>query len=566
MTERTTTPIASQLRGDIAQLRDLQAVTDAALAHLELNELLPELLRRVREILHTDTAAILLLDEEANELVATAAVGLEEEVERGVRIPLGRGFAGRVAAEQRPILLPDVDHADVLNPILREKGIKTMLGVPLVAGGKVLGVLHVGTLVPRTFEPEDLELLQFVSDRAALAIDHARLFAAEREARIRWEQVQSVVDVVLTHHELDDLLPALLRRVREILHTDTAAILLLDEEANELVATAAVGLEEEVERGVRIPLGRGFAGRVAAERRPILLPDVDQADVFNPLLREKGIKTLLGVPLLARGDVLGVLHVGTLQHRELARADVELLQLVAERAALAIERARVQDDRRRLDESKLNFVAIASHELRTPATSIYGVVETLRTRKASLPPETREKLEAALWEQAERLRQLTDQILDLSRLDARSIEIRPEPVELEPFLRELVARVEPERVSEVRIDVDEHLGATVDPGALERVLSNLIANGLAYGEPPVVITASRDDQELQIAVEDAGPGIVPERAAHIFDRFERGHDSTGSGLGLAIARTYARAHSGDLVYRPGPVGRFELVLPLPPAD
>src|SRR5204863_7168034 len=106
---------------DADRLRKLQALTDAALAHLELDDLLPTLLLRTREILGVDTCAILLLDEETNELVAQAAVGIEEEVEQGVRIPLGRGFAGRIAADQRPVVLADVDHAVVLSPLLLAK-------------------------------------------------------------------------------------------------------------------------------------------------------------------------------------------------------------------------------------------------------------------------------------------------------------------------------------------------------------------------------------------------------------------------------------------------------------
>src|ERR687886_2993372 len=149
-----------ELGRDADHLRKLQAVTDTLLAHLELAELLDELLVRVREILETETAAILLLDEERGELVARAAKGLEEEVERGVRIPLGRGFAGRIAADRAPVVIDDVDHADVLNPILREKGIKSLLGVPMLARGRVLGVVHVGTLGPRRFTPEEVELMQ----------------------------------------------------------------------------------------------------------------------------------------------------------------------------------------------------------------------------------------------------------------------------------------------------------------------------------------------------------------------------------------------------------------------
>jgi GAF domain-containing protein len=300
---------------DVERSRRLQLLTDAALASLELEELLSAVLDRVSALLDVDTCAVLLLDEDRNELVARAAVGLEEEVEQGVRIPVGRGFAGRVAAERRPVILEDVDHADVLNPILREKGIKSMVGVPLLARGEVVGVLHVGTLTQRSFTIDEVELLRLAAERAAIGIEHARLYAAERAARTRIEHVQAITDAALAFLGVTDLLAVLLPRIRTILGSDTCAVLLLDEGGTELVARAAVGLEEEVEQEVRIPVGGGFAGRVAAERRPVILEDVDRADVLNPILREKGIKSMLGVPLLARGEVVGVLHVGTLTHR-----------------------------------------------------------------------------------------------------------------------------------------------------------------------------------------------------------------------------------------------------------
>jgi serine phosphatase RsbU (regulator of sigma subunit)/anti-sigma regulatory factor (Ser/Thr protein kinase) len=112
-------------------------------------------------------------------LAARAAKGLEEEVEQGVRIPVGRGFAGRVAAERRPVRIEDVDHADIFNPILREKGLKSLLGVPLLVEGRAIGVLHVGTLTPRLFSDDDEDLLQRAADRAALAIN-ARLYERQR--------------------------------------------------------------------------------------------------------------------------------------------------------------------------------------------------------------------------------------------------------------------------------------------------------------------------------------------------------------------------------------------------
>jgi signal transduction histidine kinase len=545
---------------DAERLRRLQILTDAALAHLDLGDLLAALLVRARDLLDANTCAVLLLDPETNELVARAAVGIEEEVERGVRIPLGLGFAGRVAAGRKPVFLPDVDHADVLNPILREKGIKSLLGVPLIAGGEVLGVLHVGTLTPRLFTEEDVDLLQLAGDRAAVAIEHARLFEAERRARIRIENVQAVTDAALAHLEVDELLRVLLPRIRDILQTDTCAVLLRDPEGTELVARAALGIEEEVERGVRIPIGRGFAGRVAATRAPVILDDVDHADVLNPILHEKGIKSLLGVPLLVGEEPLGVLHVGTLKPRLFSPDDVQLLQLVADRVALAVERARVYEEAVQLEQLKQNFVAIASHELRTPATSVYGALVTLVERR-ELPAETREQLLVLAYEQSDRLRRLLEQLLDLSRLDAAAIHVAPSPVALHAAIGEIAAQSLAPAV-QIRIDVRPELAVLADPLVLDRVLSNLLVNAARYGAPPIVVTAARTDRHVRIAVEDAGGGVPEELRPRLFERFARGGDERGSGLGLAIARAYARAHGGDLVYEPLDGGtRFELILP-----
>jgi signal transduction histidine kinase len=547
--------------GDADRLRRLQSLTDAALAHLELDTLLETLLLRVREALETDTCAVLLLDEETDELVARAAIGIEEEVEQGVRIPVGGGFAGRVAAGKAPVVLDDVDHANVLNPILREKGIKSMLGVPLVVGGEVLGVMHVGTLAHRTFGAEDVDLLQLAGDRAAIAIEHARAYAAERAARERIEHLQAITDVALAHLELDDLLQLLLPRIRDSLRADTCAVLLLDERAGELVARAALGIEEEVEQGVRVPLGKGFAGRVAADRRPVILDNVDEADVVNPLLREKGIKSMLGVPLLVGDETLGVLHVGTLVPRKFTADDVELLLLVADRVALAIERARLHEETVNLDRLKANFVAIASHELRTPATSVYGVLTTLAAHGDTLAPELQEELIRTGVEQGERLKRLLEELLDLSRLDSRVIQVDPKPLVLGSVLGDIVASTIPTGPA-VELDIPERLAVVADEQVLERVVSNLLTNAVRYGSEPITVSAMRRDTHVRIAVEDSGAGVPPEIEPRLFERFVRSDAAVGSGLGLSIARAYARAHGGDLVYDPGDKGaRFELILP-----
>jgi signal transduction histidine kinase len=169
--------------------------------------------------------------------------------------------------------------------------------------------------------------------------------------------------------------------------------------------------------------------------------------------------------------------------------------------------------------------------------------------------------------QADRMRSLVEQLLDLSRLDAARIEVSPEPVALHEELLQIVENIAPGREGDIHVDVPETAQVIVDKNVVERVVGNLLANALQYGLPPVRVTARQTDTHLRILVEDSGKGVDPQFAPFVFEPFRRGdtagQEATGSGLGLSIARAYARAHSGDLLYHgDGETGAtFELVLP-----
>jgi signal transduction histidine kinase len=377
-------------------------------------------------------------------------------------------------------------------------------------------------------------------------------------------KLQAVTDAALAHLTLDELLGELMERIRDALEADTSALLMLDRERAELVARAAKGLEEEVERGTRIPFGKGFAGRIAATRDVVMIEDVDHSYVLNPILREKGVKSLLGAPLLVGDNVLGVVHVGTLTPRIFTPDDVELLRVVASRAAMAIDRALAYEELVRMTELQREFVALAAHELRTPATTVYGLAATLAQR--DLPPELVEELQQTLHSQAERMSRLVEQLLDMSRLDAASIPLHPEPIALKAELEQIVRANALGSEHSVEIDVPESAAVVADRSVLERVVGNLVTNAVRHGEPPVRIVARQHDTHLRVSIQDSGQGIDPEFVPNLFDRFQRSdaarQTGTGAGLGLSIARLYARAHGGDLVYDPDADGaRFDLVLP-----
>jgi signal transduction histidine kinase len=257
--------------------------------------------------------------------------------------------------------------------------------------------------------------------------------------------------------------------------------------------------------------------------------------------------------------------------------ELALLRTLGALTGLALDRVRLFAQERearlaleRANEVKTNFVALAAHELRTPVTTIYGFAETLDRLGERLGEARLRELREGLARETLRLARLVEQLLDLSRLDADAIEIVPQRVDIRARLEELVASTAPNERQAVRLEVPPGLEASVDPNAFERILSNLVTNALRYGRPPVIVRAERSDRHFRVAVEDRGPGIAPEFVPDLFERFTRSEHTRertrGTGLGLAIARSYARAHDGDLLYHDAdPHGaRFELVLPTQP--
>jgi signal transduction histidine kinase len=254
--------------------------------------------------------------------------------------------------------------------------------------------------------------------------------------------------------------------------------------------------------------------------------------------------------------------------------ELALLRTLGALIGLALDRVRLfqaEHEARlgleRANEVMTNFVALAAHELRTPMTTIHGFVTTLHHLGDRLDDQQRELVRSALIAQTQRMATLVEQLLDLSRLDAEAIDITPERINVREQVEEIVsiAAVDP-RAVEIEVAVDTV--ALVDRNALDRIVTNLVTNAFRYGVPPVTVRAEQTDRHFRLTVEDEGRGVSPEFVPDLFERFTRSEGSrpsgVGTGLGLAIARSYARAHGGDLVYEDAePHGaRFRLVLPM----
>jgi PAS domain S-box-containing protein len=587
--------------------RRLRAQYQAAriLAEAEsLAEAAPMLLQAIGESLGWELGQLWIVDREANILrwlaiwrISALKAPEFEEASLARTFAPGVGLPGRIWANRAADWISDIatDTNFPRGPFATKAGLRSAFAFPIMLGTDVSGVME---FFSRESQVPDQNLLdmtttignqigQFV-ERKHAEEERGRVFAREQRARHELEtaidrmaRVQTVTDVALAHLSLDQLLVELLNRVRDAMTADTVAILLLESEGDELVAWAAKGLEEEVEANVRIPVGRGFAGQVAAQKGPVRIDDLDQATVLNPLLRQKGIRSLLGVPLLVQGRVIGVMHVGKFTRYRFTDDDTRLLQLVADRVALAIDNARLFEEERAArreaeaaSRAKDEFLTTISHELRTPLTPVIGWIHMIRN--GILPGKEAEHGLAVIEKNSQALKRLINDLLDMSAILTGKMRMEELPVSLGAVISEAAETVRPSAMArDIKLDVNfrgwQDETVTGDRARLLQVFWNLLSNAIKFSSPGghVRVHCGANGRDVVVQVEDAGQGIAPDFLPFVFDRFRQADGSKtrshgGLGLGLALVKSLVEAHQGQVEAESGGSGlgsRFTVRLP-----
>ena len=559
------------------RLRTLLETGIAISSELSLDSVLQRIVEAAARVTEARYAALGVIDRAGTGLERFVTTGMDNETRAAIGdFPRGRGILGVLISDARTLRLHDLgkDPRSIGFPP-NHPPMRTFLGTPIQLHGVAYGNLYLTEKAGGgDFDEEDEELVTLLAGQAAVAIENARLYEAERATRSRQERLQMVTDTALAHPELDDLLSVLLPLIRRLLGADHCALLLLDEDSQELVVRAVegAGIDAEQVIGLSFPIGDSTVGRVAAEGRPMVVADVDSASGLNRIVRELGIKSLCFVPLLMPGRVVGVLHVGTLSQRVFTEDEVELLRLAADRAAVAIVHARLfqaereaaealartNEELRELDKLKDLFVSGVSHELRTPLTSMLGYLELLREGEAGELSDEQQHFLEIVERNCQRLYHLIDDILFMSRLDSGRFELERASTDLRELVAERVESIRPaaekERV-EVQLDIcDAPLQLWADRSRLAQVVDNLLSNGVKFtpegGDVFVTVSSSGDTTRLE--VRDTGVGIPEDDAKRLFERFFRAstaHNIQGTGLGLSITKTIVEAHGGTISFQ-----------------
>lgn len=533
--------LAERAEATARRLAAIQQVTDAVLAHLTLDDLLAELLRRVREVLGADNATILLPTEEGHELVVRASDGLDMDVQAAVRIPIGYGIAGRIAATQQPLVVEDdLSHIEVWSPLLRER-MRSLVGVPLLAQGRLVGVLHADSVNPRHFGEDELQLLQLVADRAALAIENARLLQQAHFDRSRWQAtVDSMLDPVTVGDVEGHAIYMNAAYTAMVGMTIQEGLPLAEHSTHYQLSHPDGALFEFAE----LPLQRA-ALRAEAVRNVEVVQGTEQSD--------RRVTIWNAAPLRDdTGRVIGSVAVGrdVTQQRE-AEAERERLLAQLEQRAAELNAANKELEA---------FSYSASHDLRSPLRGIDGFSQALLEEYAErLDDQGREYLQIVSSE-AQRMAELIDALLDLSRITRA--ELHRERVDLTSLANKVVEelhRSEPERA--VEFQIAPWLVAEGDPRLLQIALTNLFGNAWKFTANCVGARIEFGTVEREgiraFFVRDNGAGFNMDYAGKLFGAFQRLHSQgefPGTGIGLATVYRILRRHGGR-IWAEGQVGK-----------
>ena len=479
--------------------------------------------------------------------------------------------------------------------ILRGLGLKSAICAPLKARGKTLGAISFVTAESkRMYSEDDLDFVEELCNRAALAIDNAALYDAEQRARAAAEAAQQRLwflaesNAVLSS-SLD--FETTLSRVAGLAVpwlADCCVAHVFPEDgvdARSAVCHADPAKEELMRqlhaRYVPAPDEPHPLMQMIQTQTSVLVEDIEHSDLAQisrdkehaAILNKLNFKSYMALPLIARGRLFGALTFARSDpERRYTQQDLSLAEELARRAALAIDNARLYEDAQRVQEAlrvaleaKDEFLGVMSHELRTPITAIYGGSRVLRSRAERLDEESKARLLEDIEQESERLFRMVENLLVLSRLELGQ-EVATEPVLAQRVVGKLASSFQ-QRRSERKLVLnfeEEMEPIAAEPHYLEQILRNLLSNADKYSpkDSPIEIAITRRDDEADIVVLDRGPGISPDETEMIFERFYRSdrtaNKAAGIGLGLTVCKRLIEAQAGRIWARPREGGGLEV--------
>ena len=535
----------------IQELSFLHEITQLASSTRDWDEMLRIVIDRTTNAMRTDVAALYLVERREGTLRLVATNGLNRRGIGRTTLRVGEGITGWVANARVPLATRDVHKEPRFKwiPGVDEARFMSMLSVPLVMRDDIVGVMNVQTVAPRDFSKEEIDFLQTIANQVAGIIDKARL---QREAEHKLREVSALFEVsnVLTSTlDLDEVLQLVVDRLVRVYPGASGAILLRDEGG-----------------GARVRARSGELGKPALKAAQRALTEARPIVAFDHL----------ALPLLVGDRLLGAVGLQVPDYKEFEGEELAFVGALANQAALAIDKAslyalerQTAETLRELERARAEFVAVVTHDLRTPLSLIRGHLDLVGEGRGG-----RRAMTAAVA-QVERLDGLVDRILESVRDDRPELTMRRSRFDLRATtasaLKELGPLVRRHKLRAPRGGTPLYVRA--DRAKTVEIIGGLLHNAAKYAPEGTAITVgvAKDGDHASVRVADEGPGVPREDRERIFHPFVRGNDASrtvpGTGIGLYACRRMVEAQGGRLWYEDadGKGAAFVFSLPLSPS-
>jgi signal transduction histidine kinase len=591
--ERRTAELSEALEQQTATAEVLRVISQSP---TDVEPVLTAVAGAARRFCGADDALIVL--REGNEqLIATHDGSMPALL--GERIPLDRSSTtGRAAIDGKTVHVPDVavldpvEHAKTLELAQRTK-VRALLAAPMLREGGAIGCVLLRRPNPGAFTARQIELLETFAAQAVIAIENVRLFkeldSRNVELREALEYQTAISDVLKvmgrSTFDLEPVLQTVLETATRRCRAETASIFQLEDGAFRWkVGYGLHPLYQQAEARTPILPGPGtLVGRVALAGKAIRLADAQADADYMPkdAARIQSVRSMLGVPMMRDGRLFGVIALARDRVEAFSDKQVELVQVFADQAVIAIENVRlineIRDKSRQLEiasQHKSQFLANMSHELRTPLNAILGYTEMMVDGLYGNVGERAQGVLERVQSNGRHLLGLINDVLDLSKIEAGQLVLAMEHYSVVDMVSTALSATESlarakglELRSSVAPDLPMGIG---DARRLAQVLLNLVGNAIKFTDQGgVEIHAARAGDRFEIAVVDTGAGIAPADQKRIFDEFQQVDNTStrrkgGTGLGLSISRRIVELHGGRITVESelGKGSTFTISLPV----
>ena len=331
------------------ELSILHQVAQHISSNLELNDLLSRIVNMVVSLTGADSCFIYLYNGQHNELTLRAANSAQRNIVGEIRLKLGEGVTGWAAKEKKPVALSKQAYADPRFKSfqnLAEDRFEAFLAVPILAKDKITGVMNIQHMKEHEYSEEQINLLFTISKYLGSAIENAVVYEEVNRKAKQLDLLSEVSRTIVSGYYLKEILQLIVTMTAQVMGSKICSLLLLDEKKQELVIAATQSLSQEYVNKPNLKVGQSIAGKVVLEKRPIAVSDVTKEPgyMYPHVAKREGVVSMVAVPMMIKDRVIGVINSYVQKEHTFSREEIDILQAIANQAAVAIENTRLDQE------------------------------------------------------------------------------------------------------------------------------------------------------------------------------------------------------------------------------